>query len=111
MATKQALLAHLSKPREVRAVPVEGLGEPLHVRMLNVGERLRLQAAIKAAPEFDSLVILSFGLSDERGEALFAEGETEDVGRLDMDTVEAATEALIELNKLRPADVDGIEKN
>ncbi len=114
MATKEQILGFLSKPRQVQAIPIEGFGD-IHVRMLNCGERARLLAAVQgdAIPDAitQSLVMLSFGLSDEVGSPLFGAGDVEGPGQLDAQTVEQAVKVFSELNKFGSDAVDDAAKN
>ena len=113
MANREQLLKFLNKPREVQAVPVPGFGE-VHVRMLNCGERAKLLAAVQSDPLPDaitqSLIMLSYALSDEGGNPLFDAGDVDGVGQFDAEIVERAVEDFSSLNKFRSSDVDEAEK-
>lgn len=109
MGLKEQLKA-AAAPRKPLKVQVDGLAEPLYVRVMSVGERdawevLALRSASGRIPDNFRSRYLCSTLCDESGKRLFADDEWQQIADLDSGIIGNLFDVASRHNKLSEADI------
>lgn len=109
MGLKEQLKA-AAAPRKPLKVQVEGLAEPLYVRVMKVGERdawevLALRSPSGKVPDNFRSRYLALTLCDETGQRLFADDQWPEIAELDSGVVSNLFDVAARHNKLSEADI------
>jgi hypothetical protein len=97
-------------PRKPLKVQVDGVSDPLYVRVMTVGERdawevAALRSSSGKVPDDFRSRYLAVTLCDEHGVRLFADDEWRDIATLDSGVVSNLFDVAAKYNKLAEADI------
>lgn len=109
MGLKDKLRAAAS-PRKPLAVQIDGMAEPIFVRVLKVGERdaweiLALRSPSGKVPDNFRSRYLAMTLCDENGDRLFADDQWHEIADMDAGIVSNLFDVAARHNKLSEADI------